>query len=375
MVSFLVGQKDKLFQSREQTYRIPALIYLAQHHTLLAFAEQRAGKADEKAKKIVLRRGQYQAETHQVQWQEMEVMETAQLEGHRSMSPCPVYDEDTGTLFLLFITVPNEISESHQLQNKTNLVRVCYVTSRDLGSTWSPATDFTSSAIGPIYTQWATFCIGPGHGVQLHNRSRSLVVPAYAYRLLESQKQPTPHTFCLRSDDHGETWKMGHFVSMGNTSESQVAEVSAHGEKVLYCNSRSSLGRRVQAVSPNDGDDFQDARQIEKLIEPPHGCHGSVIGFPNPTPNVPGSADTWVLYSHPTDPLRRRDLGLYINRDPLDPAGWSKPVILSNGFCAYSDLQYMGLSPNGSPQFGCLFEHGDYEEIFFVALTLQDPFF
>ncbi|XP_074120384.1 sialidase-2 [Sminthopsis crassicaudata] len=375
MVLFLVGQKDKLFQSGAQVYRIPALIYLAQHHTLLAFAEQRASQADEKAKKIVLRRGQYQEETHQVQWQEMEVMETAQLEGCRSMNPCPVYDEDTGILFLLFIAIPNEISESYQIQNKINMVQLCYVTSQDLGSTWSPATDFTSSAIGPLYREWATFSIGPGHCVQLHNQCRSLVVPAYAYQILKLQKMPTPYAFCFRSDDHGKTWKMGRFVRMENTLESQVVEVSSNGQKVLYCNSRSTLGKRVQAVSPNDGDDFQDAQKIKKLIEQPNGCHGSVIGFPSPTPNVPGSADTWVLYSHPTDPLRRENLGLYINRDPLDPAGWSKPFILSNGFCAYSDLQYMGLSPNGSPQFGCLFEHGDYEEIIFVTLTLQDPFY
>ncbi|XP_074046537.1 sialidase-2-like [Macrotis lagotis] len=369
-----VLQREGLFHRGDQVYRIPALLYLEQHHTFLAFAEQRVSQADEKAKNIVLRRGKYQASTNQVKWKEMEVVRTAQLPGHRSMNPCPVYDEATGTLFLLFIAVQGLVSEQHQIQTRTNLVRLCCVTSEDNGKTWNPVTDLTDSAIGSAHKEWATFAIGPGHGLQLHNPTQSLVIPAYAYRLIGPEK-PTPYAFCFLSNDHGKTWEMGNFTTMENTLESQVVEVNGHGQRVLYCNSRSTLRTRVQAVSSNDGVDFQHAQQIKKLFEPPHGCHGSVIGFPNPTKKILSSVDTWVLYSHPTDPLERKDLGVYLNRNPLDPAGWTKPAILARGPCAYSDLQYMGPGPSGSPQFGCLFEYENYDKILFIMFTLEQAFY
>ncbi|XP_056675958.1 sialidase-2 isoform X2 [Monodelphis domestica] len=374
MASSPLLQKKQLFHTGAHVYRIPALIYLAQHRTFLAFAEQRASTADEKAKEIVLRRGEYKPSANLVQWQEMTVMRTAQLQGHRSMNPSPVYDETTGTLFLLFIVVPGQVSEQHQITTKTNMARLCYVSSQDQGRTWSPATDLTNSAIGPAYKEWATFGIGPGHGVQLSNSSRRLVIPAYAYRILKPHKKPSPFAFCFLSDDHGQTWKMGNFTTMENTLESQVVEVGVHGQRVLYCNSRSTHKLRVQAVSFNDGMDFLDAQLNPTLVEPPHGCHGSVVGFPDPTQNVSDSADTWVLYSHPTNPSEREDLGIYLNRNPLDPKGWTKPAILARGLCAYSDLQYMGPGPNGSPQFGCLFEYGNYNEILFFMFTLEQVF-
>ncbi|XP_068959329.1 sialidase-2 isoform X2 [Petaurus breviceps papuanus] len=369
----LVVKKESLFKTNSQVYRIPALLYLAQHQILLAFAEQRASKADEQAKDIVLRRGKYEPSTHQVQWKEMQVVKKARLPGHRSMNPCPVYDEVTGTLFLLFIAVKGQVTENQQIHTKTNAVRLCCVTSKDQGKTWSSVQDLTNAAIGPAHKQWATFTVGPGHGVQLHNQDQTLVIPAYAYRILGPQK-PIPHAFCLLSDDHGKTWKMGNFITMGNTLESQVVEVDSHGQRVLYCNSRSTLRARVQAVSQDGGVHFTGAQQVKKLVEQPLGCHGSVVGFPNPTQNASGSADTWLLYSHPKDPLKREDLGLYLNRDPLDPAGWTEPAILMRGACAYSDLQYMGPGPRGSPQFGCLFEYGNYDEILFVMFTLEQAF-
>ncbi|XP_074046540.1 sialidase-2-like [Macrotis lagotis] len=343
----------------------PALLYLEKYKTLLAFAEQRVSQADEEAKNIVLRRGGFKASTGQVKWKQMEVVRRAQLPDHHPKRPCPVYDEVTGTLFLLFIAVQGLVSEQHQIQTRTNLVRLCCVTSKDNGKTWSPVTDLTDSVIGSAHKEWATFASGPGHGLQLHNPTQSLVIPAYAYRLIGPEK-PTPYVFCFLSNDHGKTWEMGNFITIENTLESQMVEVDGHGQRVLYCNSRSTLRTRVQAISLNDGVDFQGAQQIKKLVEPPSGCQGSVVGFPNPTKHVLGSVDTWVLYSHPTDPLELKDLGVYLNRDPLDPIGWTKPAILVKGLCAFSDLQYMGSKPNGSPQLGCLFEYGNYDQILFL---------
>lgn len=67
MASCPVLQREKVFQSGDHIYRIPALLYLPQQETLLAFAEERTSKKDEHAKLIVLRRGSYDATTRQVQ--------------------------------------------------------------------------------------------------------------------------------------------------------------------------------------------------------------------------------------------------------------------------------------------------------------------
>lgn len=46
----------------------------------------------------------------------------------------------------------------------------------------------------------------PRHCLQLSNPTRSLVVPAYAYRSHCCLKAPLPSAFCLVSHDHGHTW-------------------------------------------------------------------------------------------------------------------------------------------------------------------------
>lgn len=55
-----------MFQLGAHAYRIPALLYLPQQKTLLAFAEERTRKKDEHAKLVVLRKGSYNTSTHQV---------------------------------------------------------------------------------------------------------------------------------------------------------------------------------------------------------------------------------------------------------------------------------------------------------------------
>ncbi|XP_007939945.1 sialidase-2 [Orycteropus afer afer] len=372
MASCPVLYRERVFQSGDCAYRIPALLYLPQNKTLLAFSERRVSKTDEHAELIVLRRGGYDASTLQVQWHNQEVVAQAQLAGHRSMNPCPLYDEKTGTLFLFFIAVPGQVSEHHQLRTRVNVTRLCQVTSDDYGKTWSPPRDLTSTAIGSAHREWATFAVGPGHCLQLHNETWSLVLPAYAYRNLHSLRAPSPSAFCFLSHDHGHTWQRGHFVAQG-TLECQVAEVGVGKQSVVHLNARSVHRARVQAESTNSGLDFKEPQQVKKLVEPPDGCHGSVISFPSPHAGS-ASSDKWLLYTHPTDPKQRSNLGVYLNKQPLDPEAWSEPSLLATGSCAYSDLQSMGSGPDGSPQFGCLYESDNYREIIFLLFTLKQAF-
>ncbi|XP_007520450.1 sialidase-2 [Erinaceus europaeus] len=360
-------QRERLFQAGAHVYRIPALLYLPRHRTLLAFAEQRTSKKDEDTKLFVLRRGDLDPAAHRVQWQASEVLTTAQLPGHRSMNPCPLYDEATNTLFLFFIAIPGQVSERHQLDTRNNVTRLCQVTSRDQGRSWGPALDLTSTALGAAHAQWATFAVGPGHGLQLPDSHGSLVLPAYAYRLQDTPLKPTPRAFCLLSHDHGSTWARGHFVA-GHTLECQVASLEGG---LLYINARSPWGARIQAQSTNGGLDFGGVQQVPRLPEPLLGCQGSVVSFPGLGAGTPGS---WLLYSHPTDPQKRANLGVYLNKQPPDTKAWLEPRLLATGSCAYSDLQSLGPGPDGSPQFGCLYEAKDYEEIVFILFTLRQAF-
>ncbi|NXK44288.1 NEUR4 protein, partial [Chauna torquata] len=408
------------------TYRVPALLYLPCVAKLLAFAEERLSADDAHANLLVLRRGTVYGSY--VEWEDMRVLETAALQHHRSMNPCPLYDEFTGTLFLFFITVLGRTPEAFQIVTGQNVTRLCCVTSADQGLSWSKATDLTQQVIGRAIKDWATFALGPGHGIQL--RSGRLLVPAYSYHIdckecFGQLCKTTPHSFTFYSDDHGRGWRFGEFIPNLQTGECQLVSVDEEdGSNVLYCNARSPLGFRVQALSTDDGAVFHGGQLVQRLVEPPHGCHGSIVGFPAPfvygpqppaapraLPGVrpifrdlstwgaagdklqgdpkatsgPGAffqAPTWVLYSHPTSSMSRVNMGVHLSTFPRDAESWTEPWVIYEGPSAYSDLAYMELphsqaSISGGPAiaFACLYENGrrsPYEQISFSMFTLHD---
>ncbi|NXP11804.1 NEUR4 protein, partial [Thinocorus orbignyianus] len=414
-------------ESNGVTYRVPALLYLPCVAKLLAFAEERLSADDAHANLLVLRRGTVYGSY--VEWEDMRVLETAKLQYHRSMNPCPLYDKFTGTLFLFFITVLGRTPEAYQIVTGQNVTRLCCVTSADQGLSWSAATDLTQQVIGGTIKDWATFALGPGHGIQL--RSGRLLVPAYSYHIdckecFGQLCKTTPHSFAFYSDDHGRGWRFGEFIPNLQTGECQLVSVDEEdGSNVLYCNARSPLGFRVQALSTDDGAVFHGGQLVQRLVEPPHGCHGSVIGFPAPLvyvpaapsvpmvplqglarrqalqmpqrlrtalvqrdPSAPSSpvpffqAPTWVLYSHPTSSMSRVNMGIHLSTFPRDVESWTEPWVIYEGPSAYSDLAYMELPSNepsitGGPAitFACLYENGTrspYEQISFSMFTLHD---
>ncbi|NXG63191.1 NEUR4 protein, partial [Hemiprocne comata] len=413
-------------ESNGVTYRVPALLYLPCVAKLLAFAEERLSADDAHANLLVLRRGTIYGSY--VEWEAMRVLQTATLQHHRSMNPCPLYDEFTGTLFLFFITVLGRTPEAYQIVTGQNVTRLCCVTSTDQGLSWSAATDLTQQVIGGAIKDWATFALGPGHGIQL--RSGRLLVPAYSYHIdckecFGQLCKTTPHSFAFYSDDHGRGWRFGEFIPNLQTGECQLVSVDEEdGSNVLYCNARSPLGFRVQALSTDDGAVFHGGQLVQRLVEPPHGCHGSVVGFPAPfvyvptaprdpptkpkegslspghlnpatgatlvrgvPPATPGPAPffqtpTWILYSHPTSSMSRVNMGVHLSTFPRDAESWTEPWVIYEGPSAYSDLAYIELpydeaSISGGPAvaFACLYENGTrspYEQISFSMFTLYD---
>lgn len=402
MISRYLPAKTILFEQTKNgtTYRIPALLHLPASGTLLAFAEERHSPADVDATVLVVRRGELSR--NRVEWGAMEVVGSALLPGHRSMNPCPVYDGSTDTIFLFFIAIPSKVSEAHQLQTGDNVTRFCCVSSSDRGGSWSGPSDLTEATLGRCLQDWATFGLGPGHGIQL--RCGRLLLPAYAYRIdakdcFGRRCKTSPHSFAFYSDDHGQRWRAGELLGGPQTVECQLVSLDeGSGQAAVYCNARTLGTCRVQALSLHRGAAFQEGRPVPKLPETRGGCHGSMVGFPglvpgrakesgtsdhSSSPELPPGlpAATWALFCHPTSPTARLHLGLYLSASPPDPHAWSEPWVIHRGPSAYSDLAYVepgavGQEHHPSPAaFACLYECGvvtPHETIAFSLLTVRE---
>ncbi|RXN27005.1 sialidase-3-like protein [Labeo rohita] len=272
------------------------------------------------------------------------------------MNPCPVYERESKTLFLFFICVPIGVSEGDQIKNKKNQAQLYYITSQDTGKTWKEPRDLTKEVISAKVKNWATFAVGPGHGVQL--KSGRLIVPAYAYYFDSTNEKPTSHAFTFYSDDKGDTWSTGDLIK-AESNECQVAEII--DDSTLYCNARSKSGHRVEALSRSKGQEFDNA----SLPETGSGCQGSVLKFQNP------DESTWLLYSHPTDKKDRKNLGIYVNKSPLDLTQWNLKDTINNGPSGYSDLAECA----NREHIACLMECGEIsenEEIAFKFVKISD---
>ncbi|KAM5327028.1 sialidase-4 isoform 2-T3 [Glossophaga mutica] len=304
-----VPVRTALFQSERSglTYRVPALLPVPPGPTLLAFAEQRLSPDDAHAHRLVQRRGTLAGGS--VRWGAALVLGTAALEQHRSMNPCPVHDARTGTVFLFFVAVRGQTPEAAQIATGRNAARLCCVTSQDAGHTWGAARDLTAEAVGGAERDWATFAVGPGHGIQLP--SGRLLVPAYTYRVDRRECfgkicRTSPHSFAFYSDDHGRTWRHGGLVPNLRSGECQLAVVDGGwAGSVLYCNARSPLGSRVQALSTDDGTSFLPGELVPTLPETARGCQGSILGFPAPPASSPGDEGGSVGSGMTPFPLNR----------------------------------------------------------------------
>lgn len=84
------------------------------------------------------------------------------------------------------------------------------------------------------------------------------------------------------------------------SGECQLAVVDrGQAGSVLYCNARSPLGSRVQALSTDQGTSFLPGELVPTLAETARGCQGSILGFPAP-PSSRSSDEGWSLGSRKT---------------------------------------------------------------------------
>ncbi|KAK2901603.1 sialidase-3-like [Channa argus] len=370
-------------------YRIPALFYDRNEKILLVFAEKRRTKDDAHTFALVMKRGTVNEDkTVTFEEPEIEVVKKAHC-GPRPMNPCPVFEKSSNALFLFFIFVKDDASELEQINKYENKACICYIKSTDAGKSWSGVTHLSEKQkeIETESKNWATFAVGPGHGLQTHDGEK-LIVPVNGYysscccrswccfftSLCFSLKNccswccseccsPTQYALSLYSEDQGNTWKFGRKLQT-NSGECEMAEFFDDGDKsVIYCNARTAGGYRVEAVSQDGGNEFKPLVSAKKLVETRGGCQGSVVSFPPPDEGQ-DQKPKWLLYSHPTDTCRK-DLGVYLNESPHDSTTWSKPWIINRGPSGYSDLVYMD-----DGWFACLMECGEKSEIEQIAVKV-----
>uniref|UniRef100_A0A3Q2V5G0 exo-alpha-sialidase n=1 Tax=Haplochromis burtoni TaxID=8153 RepID=A0A3Q2V5G0_HAPBU len=232
-------QKQTLFTSNEtagNVYRIPALLYERESKTLFAFAEQRKTSDNASGEKLVIRTGKIK-------------------EGSSKKTV-------NNKLFLFFICVEDAITEMYQKENCDNRTRLCFITSEDLGETWSDVTDLTDK-LNEI-KNWSTFAVGPGHGIPAE--SGRLIIPVYAYTSFCCKPCFLPNSksyaLSLYSGSHGKNWKFGELFNTVSV-ECEIVEIS---KDHIYCNARNVGGYRVEAVSDHNGVKFNNLQPGNKLV-------------------------------------------------------------------------------------------------------------
>jgi sialidase-1 len=333
-------------QEGYHTFRIPALL-VTPRGTLLAFCEGRKhGRSDFGDIDLVLKRSTDGGKT----WSKLQVVWD---DGPNTCgNPCPVFDRQTGRIFLLMTHNLGEDSEPAITNGKAKGTRTVWITSsNDDGQSWSKPVNITEQV---KLAGWTWYATGPGVGVQL--ASGRLIIPC-------DHKEPTPQgvvwrSHVLYSDDHGKTWRIGGVVGP-QCNECQAAELS-DGRLMLNIRSYRGQHRRLVAISQDGGLTFGPLQEDNALVEPV--CQASILRWPYA---VTGKKSL-LLFSNPASTKRER---MTVRASFDDGQSWPRQLVLHEGPAAYSCLAALN-----SDTIGCLYERGSqhpYEAIYLARIPLD----
>ena len=332
------------------TFRIPAIVS-AGRGTLVAFAEGRKRSASDTGDiDLVFRRSEDGGKT----WGALKVLWD---DGNNVCgNPAPVFDTETGILFLLSTWNLGEDHEQEIIaQTSRDTRRIFLLSSPDGGTSWSAPLEITLSVKKPEWTWYAT---GPCHGIQLKSglhRGR-MVIPCDHIEA-DSKKY---YSHVIYSDDHGQTWQIGDITPMDQVNECTVAELS-DGRLLLNMRNydRTAKARKI-SHSTDGGQTWGPVISDQALVEPI--CQASLLKMPGRR-RKPGK----LLFLNPSDESNRIRMTLHISND--DGKTWTDRKLLYGGPSAYSDLVWV----KGDVA-GCLFEAGlksPYEGIVFTIVKTR----
>lgn len=343
-------------------YRIPAIVN-APDGTLLAFAEGRKtdcgdfGNVD-----IVLRTSRDQGKT----WSPLSV--AVDYGTNQAGNAAPVFDltdprYPDGRLFLVYNT---GVASEGDVRNGKAIREVWYVTSTDLGKTWSAPVNITTQVnrpnkpeANPAYTfkeDWRSYANTPGHALQLSQgryRGRLFVAANHSAGPPQAQfRDYSAHGFY--SDDHGSSWKLSPTVAYPGSNESIAAETRDGGILMNMRNQSGDVKSRLLAYSPTAGERWNDVIVSTDLPDPV--CQGSMINYKTP------SGQPALLFVNPNSQTKREKLTIRMSQD--DGKSWSQGKEIYGGSSAYSDLV---IQQNG--QVGVLYERDNYQTITYASFS------
>ena len=325
------------------TFRIPSIITTPSGN-VLAFCEGRKGsRSDTGDIDMVMRRSTDGGKT----WDGLKVIWD---DGENVCgNPCPVFDRDTGVIWLVMTHNLGTDSEHKIRTGESEGSRTVWVmSSDDEGVTWREPVDITATTKDP---GWGWYATGPGIGIQL--ASGRMIIPCD----YSADKGETLGAHIIYSDDHGTTWRLGGTVSP-DSNESQAVELS-DGSVLLNIRSYHGLNHRYIAISRDGGLSFGDMHHDNALIEPV--CQASIIRYTH----ADGYGRNRILFSNPADSTR---INMTV-RISYDECGtWPVARSLYEGPSAYSCLTVF---PDMS--IGCLYEKGvenAYETIVLARFNL-----
>ncbi|MFP4499717.1 MAG: sialidase family protein [Candidatus Hydrogenedentota bacterium] len=328
------------------TYRIPAVV-CTPAGTLLAFCEGRKdNRRDHGDIDLVLKRSEDNGET----WGPLElVYEEGGTAKITIGNPCPVVDQDTGTIWLPFCRDNDD---------------VLVTKSTDDGKTWAEPVDVTDSVKPEGWTWYAT---GPGVGIQLERGPHAgrLVIPCDHREDEDDRWMKKSH--CFYSDDGGETWELGDSVAK-YTDECQAVQL-VDGRVLINMRNywereggKPELGgMRALAWSDDGAATWSDLEFDDELPEPV--CQASFLRY---TTEAEHDANR-VLFSNPASSEKRVKMTVRMSRDEGET--WPVARTLYKGPSAYSCLVVLP-----DLRMGCLYERGarhSYETITFACFDRE----
>ncbi len=348
------SQKTKLFisgQSGYHTYRIPSII-ATQKGTLLAFCEGRKkGRGDSGDIDMLLKRSEDGGKTwskQQIIWDDGENV---------CGNPCPVVDEQTGTIWLLMTWNLGSDKEHEIIKQESEDTRRVFATySNNDGKTWAPIKEITSET---KFENWTWYATGPGVGIQLQRGEFKgrMIVPCDHIEA----KTEKYFSHIIYSDDQGKNWQLGGSVPIDQVNECQVVEL-ADGQLMLNMrNYDRTKHNRAISYSEDGGMNWSAIFHDPTLIEPI--CQASFLRYSWET----DSSKNIVLFSNPTSETKREKMTVRISYD--EGKTWPKAIVLHEGPSAYSCL---GILKDGA--IACFYEAGEehpYENIVFEKISLD----